>query len=548
MNENSFFNIRDIVSLAGIIVFAIVVRTILLGLDPLYIDEGYSVWYSSQDWGYLWTKVPEFETHPPFYYSVLKIWRSAFGSDEASLRLLSVLLSILLIPLIYLSARLLDRSERGRTLALLAALLAAGWPFQIRYAQEARPYAFLAFAMALTMLCLVWIIQNPKRLHVFPLQIIRHDRLAMLSLLGLGVGLALLLWLHNLSVGLVGLVGLFLLFWWARFNRFSWPVFQSLLAVAVFSAVLYSPNIQNLFIQITMVSDNFWVEVPTRAVLAKSIIELYGVPLWWEVSGSTFLRANFAMTVIGLLAGLIGFRKICFDQQQMESVKANFLLLIILLFGPVIISLLLTYYHKPIFLPRTLITVQIPLMIILAAAPWAFPKPFRTAFIGIIVAMALTVAPVLQWKKMTGKLNNERSYPVIVNNILQSDYPEAPVLIVPNTVALPVTYYMNRLEAKMNLYPLPESYPVLDGDYAYPAGVRGAAAMTVAAVENVLHEIEPTPVIWVISRKNDLFDPSGHVQYVLEKNWPCREIILGDGMARLSLLHYSTNEECPLER
>ena len=312
MSRDGFINARDLALLAGTIFFAIVVRAVLLGHESLYIDEGYSVWFSSQDWGYLWTKVPEFETHPPFYYSVLKVWRSAFGSDEASLRLLSVLFSILIIPLVYLSARLLNRSESGRTLALLAALLMAGWPYQIRYAQEARPYAFLAFATALTMLCLIWVLQNPKRLRVFPLSAPKQDSVAMLYMLGLGAGLALHMWLHNLGIIIAGLVGLFLLFWWAVYCHFNKSVFLSLLAIGAFSVLLFSPNIPNLLHQITIVSDNFWVEVPSRSVLAKNIVELYGIPLWWEISGSSFLRFNFFITIAGLFLGVVGFYRICY--------------------------------------------------------------------------------------------------------------------------------------------------------------------------------------------------------------------------------------------
>ena len=42
---------------------------------------------------YLWHVVPTYEAHPPFYYSLLKLWRSLFGGDAVALRSLSVLLS-----------------------------------------------------------------------------------------------------------------------------------------------------------------------------------------------------------------------------------------------------------------------------------------------------------------------------------------------------------------------------------------------------------------------------------------------------------------------
>lgn len=56
-----------LLALAGFVaVFLLAVVLRLAGLDsqPLWIDEAYSVWYASNDWGYLLGVVPQIDPHP----------------------------------------------------------------------------------------------------------------------------------------------------------------------------------------------------------------------------------------------------------------------------------------------------------------------------------------------------------------------------------------------------------------------------------------------------------------------------------------------------
>jgi len=78
---------------------------------------------------------------PPLYYLSLHYWRLAAGDGEVAVRLPSVLLGTLLIPLVYrLTVDLLGGSN-GRKVAALAAALTALNPFLVWYSQEARMYA-----------------------------------------------------------------------------------------------------------------------------------------------------------------------------------------------------------------------------------------------------------------------------------------------------------------------------------------------------------------------------------------------------------------------
>src|SRR5438046_9525518 len=80
------------------VLLAFGVRAIGLGARPLWLDEAYSAWFSARGWNYLWTVVPTYETHPPFYYSILKLWRNVASGTPDGLRILSALFSLATIP------------------------------------------------------------------------------------------------------------------------------------------------------------------------------------------------------------------------------------------------------------------------------------------------------------------------------------------------------------------------------------------------------------------------------------------------------------------
>src|SRR5437899_10148581 len=82
----------------GLVVLALAVRMIGLGLRPYWLDEAYSLVAIGRTWHELWTVVPTYETHPPFYYSLLKFWSSWIGTGPIAMRGFSVLLSIATIP------------------------------------------------------------------------------------------------------------------------------------------------------------------------------------------------------------------------------------------------------------------------------------------------------------------------------------------------------------------------------------------------------------------------------------------------------------------
>jgi hypothetical protein len=79
------------------------------------------------------------ESHPPFLYLLARGWSGLLGGSDATLLLLPLVLSLLLVPVVYLAGQAMF----GRSAALLAAAFAAVSPALTEHASQLRPYGLL---------------------------------------------------------------------------------------------------------------------------------------------------------------------------------------------------------------------------------------------------------------------------------------------------------------------------------------------------------------------------------------------------------------------
>lgn len=80
------------------------------------------------------------DVHPPFYYWLLKIWSSLFGTTELAYRSLSILFGAATTTVAFF----LSRKLFGRKVAWLSLLFLTLSPMLIRYSDEARMYTLVA--------------------------------------------------------------------------------------------------------------------------------------------------------------------------------------------------------------------------------------------------------------------------------------------------------------------------------------------------------------------------------------------------------------------
>jgi 4-amino-4-deoxy-L-arabinose transferase-like glycosyltransferase len=118
--------------------------------QPLWWDEGYSVWFATHPLSQMVALTAQ-DIHPPLYYALLGGWISVLGPGPIPLRLFSVFVGTLAVPLIYIAGYRMS----GPHVAVLAASLLAINPFHIFYSQEVRMYGLMAL-LSIGILTTAW--------------------------------------------------------------------------------------------------------------------------------------------------------------------------------------------------------------------------------------------------------------------------------------------------------------------------------------------------------------------------------------------------------
>lgn len=140
-----------------IILLAFFMRLQTLTVNPLWFDEAMEFWVATESLDQLLPTVKDSIQDPPFYSLLLHFWLH-IGRDEFTLRLLSTFASLLSVA----TAFALGKQAHGRAAGLVAALLFAILPPDIRFAQEVGQYAFLVFTLLLNLLMMAYARQTNK--------------------------------------------------------------------------------------------------------------------------------------------------------------------------------------------------------------------------------------------------------------------------------------------------------------------------------------------------------------------------------------------------
>ena len=98
-----------IAGFGGVVLLGALVRIFKLDHLSLWLDEGFTVLYSRQEWAAVSGSTGFYSPHPPLYFTLVKV-SDLFFPDELAGRLISVAAAIATIPVFYrLIAMVLDR-------------------------------------------------------------------------------------------------------------------------------------------------------------------------------------------------------------------------------------------------------------------------------------------------------------------------------------------------------------------------------------------------------------------------------------------------------
>jgi 4-amino-4-deoxy-L-arabinose transferase-like glycosyltransferase len=472
-------------------VAALLARLPTLSSRSLWIDETYSTWFASLPLAELWTQVPRYETHPPFYYTLLKGWQALAGHSEAALRAMSVLASVATVLLFALAPRLARLGPLAQRVGLLGALFLALNAGNVEFAQQARPYALQAMAAAVATFCSFMLVQEALSL----------GKPRWRWVVGLGAGAGLTLWLHN--------TGPFVLFAiWSGLLCAVWrqPV-QARRAVllagggaALLAAVLWLPYVPSFLAQgAGLARLDFWVRF--------RLADLFSA--WVLAAGSRPLKIPVA------LLGMLGLAFL-WPRRRPFAVQ----LLVLLAAGPLAISAY-SYLVKPIFLPRLFEWLAAPMMALLALGVFALSPPWRRPAAALIVGLS---AYALQgyyqrstedWRDLLGRL-------------AAAARPGDLVLAVPNEVQMPAAYYLAPKAMAAPVVYLPAPFPALGLPRRYISNL-GAPAVNDADVLRVRALVTQYRRVWLVERRTDLYDPAGTVRAAIAARGRVAQVIFGNG-------------------
>ena len=476
-------------AMISLVVLALLIRAIHLSARPLWLDEAYSAWFSARGWHYLWTAVPTYEPHPPFYYSILKAWRAIVGGEAVALRALSVLFSAATVPVMMAASQELERlrpTGRPRLTAAICGFLAAASPMFVLLDQEARPYALMILAYAIATLGLLRLLREFRDggSGTWP------------SWLMLGAGTELALWSHGLGLIYAAcLAGALAPAWLVR------PVSRQRLlrglVVAATVALAYAPCLAMMVGRVGEWGTG-WLD--WRPLMIVQLLALYTVPFDVLTAGSA----------IGGVALLLLAKRAVQPVHSERAWSADTALLVLWL-GPPLIAIALSAVAVPVFLLRTLAPALVPFYLAVATAlARTADARERTLFSAALVITLVPTALQVTLRPPSERWDEVRLF--LDRNVRAGDE----VWLYPNDSALPLDAagphgYVRRS--------LPGEYPAT----AFKGPIRAGSPAVVSLTHGQAQAIAADPrarrirTIWLVTRQSGLFDPQSELPRALAK-------------------------------
>jgi uncharacterized membrane protein len=471
--------------LVGALMVAALAIRVLGGIGrPLWLDESYSAWFSSRSWHVLWTEVPAYEPHPPFYYSLLKVWRGLTGDSAMALRSFSWLFALAAIPMTVAAANEIERQRpSGNPLVRsgLAACLMAVSPMLVLMGAEARPYPLLIFAYAVALLGVLRLIGE-----------FRDGPGGTASWLMLVAGTELGLWAHGL--GLIFAVCIALALAPAWLHRADRPRQIRGLAAAGSIAALYLPC---LLMMARRAGDwgSGWLS--WEPAMALQLVGLYTVPV--EV-------LTIASAVAALVMILLAKRAIQ-DGVDLRGWTADRAILL-LWWGPPLLAILISSLAMPVFLPRTLTPTLVPAYLALAGAVARSPSA-RERFV-LSAALAITIVPAA----VQAALRPATEPWDEVSTYLRAHVrPGDQVWLYPNDSALP----LREAGSTLTMRGVPGDYPAISFKGPVRAGSPAVVSLTARQADAIANErsLREVQTVWLVTRQSGVFDPAGDLPRAL---------------------------------
>jgi mannosyltransferase len=348
-----------VVRTAVLVVLAVAVVIRFIAVTPMWLDEAQTVAIARRPFGAL-LEALRHDGSPPLFYLLLHGWMRLFGTGTIAVRAFSGVCSVASLPLIWLAARRLGAS-RGSAWA--ATLLLATSPFAIRYATEARMYAFVALLVLLAVLAYerVW----------------RQG--GVWAYVGGAVVTAALITTHYWCLFLVAVVGAGALVTAVRGARAGWRLF-GVLAIGCLGFVPWLPT----FAYQTAHTGAPWGSPPSPETALWAPREWAGAGL----AAAVLAFAYYALLVLALAGRAVAGRGVVLGRpvRRLPAVLIGTAVLTMLL-GSVVTGALRSAYAG-----RYAMVALVPFLLGVAMGFRALPASRRLPALAGVLALGLAVA------------------------------------------------------------------------------------------------------------------------------------------------------------
>jgi uncharacterized membrane protein len=136
---------RPIVLLSAITALGLLVRLIIP--RGLWLDDMTSIYDARLPFSTMLHVLQTTDDHPPLYFSILWVTIRVFGDAEMSVRIASIAIGTLVLPMLYL----LGKEAYDRRTGAIAAVAGIAAPLMVWYSQEVRMYELLMLLGAIAM-------------------------------------------------------------------------------------------------------------------------------------------------------------------------------------------------------------------------------------------------------------------------------------------------------------------------------------------------------------------------------------------------------------
>jgi hypothetical protein len=311
-----------------IILLGFSLRLIRLGDRGIWYDDAFSFFLAERSLSEI-IKGTAADTMPPLYYFLLHFWMG-LGKGIFNLRFLSVIFSLLIVPLSYS----IGRGLFGERAGLFSALLVAISPLHIYHAQELRMYGLLCLSQLLYLRFFIRCWREQPLSNPF-------------SWAGLIISGTAAMYSHNLAILTLLAADLFALK--------DMSLLKRLLASQILILLLASPWLLILPGQILKVQQAFWTPRPGIVEVIQTILVF---------TTNLPLPPHFLPVA---LFGSMAFLGLCIYESFRSGPREEEILLSSFIFSPLVAMFVLSYIMRPVYLPRGAILSSVAYLVLLAS-------------------------------------------------------------------------------------------------------------------------------------------------------------------------------------